>query len=171
MFSARKRKRLRNGLDTTVYKYYRHGRSRFTVTHLQPVAQSSSSRMQPQLKDLNKFFSEFLENQNNNDTNEKIEKRAVAAKAKPCSKCTTTIVESEYKSDTHISVLPVEMLLKIFSNLNDITLFDVSQVSEQWKQILDTQQEMWKKYTLKRWPLLQRKTETTNWLKVAFFGL
>lgn len=118
--------------------------------------------MQPQLKNLNKYFSEFLKNQNNNVTNEKIEKRAVAAKVKP----STTIVESEYKSDTHISVLPVEMLLKIFSYLNDTTLFEASQVSEQWKQILDTQQEMWKKYTEKRWPLLQRNTESTNWLKV-----
>lgn len=121
----------------------------------------------PRLKDLNKFFSEFFETDNNNQMHTKSDGYSTVVEA--CSSKDTAAGESSttiVKSDTHISVLPVEMLLKIFSYLTDYTLIEVTRVSEQWKQILDTQQDMWRKYTTKRWPLLQRKTETTSWLKV-----
>lgn len=78
----------------------------------------------------------------------------------------TTSSNSEYQSNTHISKLPAEILLKIFSYLKEKTLVNVIQVSKHWRQVSDIQQEKWKKLTMKRWPLLQRTTEPSSWLKV-----
>lgn len=70
-------------------------------------------------------------------------------------------------SNTHISVLPVEMLQKIFSFLkDDITLLEASNVNKQWRGILSTEDDLWKKFTNKRWPLFRNKTKSTNWYKV-----
>lgn len=139
-----------------------------------PSLSSPSLRVQlhPQLRDLDTVFSEFVQH-NNNDVHNKHENKADDANAGACSSSMDTIdklkmVNVESKSDTDISVLPVEMFLKIFSYLDESMLFQASKVSVQWQQILDSQQEMWKKFTKKRWPLLERKTETTNWLKVCY---
>lgn len=96
-----------------------------------------------------------------------IPKSEVNSKIKPEA---NTKVIPEVKSDTHISVLPVEMLSKVFSYLNTDALLKVSKVSQHWQRILDARQEFWKNLTTKRWPLLQRKTETKSWLKVRYFN-
>lgn len=70
-----------------------------------------------------------------------------------------------------VCVLPVEVLLTIFSHLDDISLCSVSQVCKQWKKIVEvhTPQNMWKRYTRERWPLFQQISTIPNWLHVSFF--
>lgn len=72
-----------------------------------------------------------------------------------------------------IDSLPVEVLLTIFSHLDDISLWNVSEVCKQWKTILETHtsQNMWKRYTKERWPLLQQMTALPNWFNVSFNGI
>lgn len=67
-----------------------------------------------------------------------------------------------------ISALPVEVLLVIFSYLDDISLCHVGEVCKQWKNILEihTPQSLWQRYTRTRWPLYHQITNTTNWFKV-----
>lgn len=67
-----------------------------------------------------------------------------------------------------ISSLPVEVLLVIFSYLDDISLCHVGEVCKQWKKILEvhTPQSLWQRATRTRWPLYHQITNTTNWFKV-----
>lgn len=67
-----------------------------------------------------------------------------------------------------IAALPVEVLLVIFSYLDDISLCHVGEVCKQWKNILEvhTPQSLWQRYTKTRWPLYTQITHTTNWLKI-----
>lgn len=67
-----------------------------------------------------------------------------------------------------ISALPVEVLLVVFSYLDDISLGHVGEVCKQWKNILEihTPQSLWQRYTRTRWPLYHQITNTTNWFKV-----
>ncbi|XP_022655200.1 uncharacterized protein LOC111247922 [Varroa destructor] len=55
-----------------------------------------------------------------------------------------------------IESLPEEVLLAIFSYLDDISLWSVTQVCERWRDILERHlsETRWRKLTLKRWPLL-----------------
>lgn len=68
-----------------------------------------------------------------------------------------------------ISALPVEVLLVIFSYLDDISLCGVGEVCKQWKKILEihTPQSLWQRATRTRWPLYHQITNTTNWFKVC----
>ncbi|CAD7079893.1 unnamed protein product [Hermetia illucens] len=70
------------------------------------------------------------------------------------------------KSEMKITSLPVEVLISIFSYLDDISLWNVSEVCRQWKGILEmnTTQIMWRKYLKERWPLFQNLVEVPNWL-------
>uniref|UniRef100_A0A336MSK8 E2 ubiquitin-conjugating enzyme n=1 Tax=Culicoides sonorensis TaxID=179676 RepID=A0A336MSK8_CULSO len=65
-----------------------------------------------------------------------------------------------------VCALPVEVLLTIFSHLDDISLCSVGQTCKQWKKILEihTTQHMWKRYTRERWPLFQQISTIPNWL-------
>lgn len=74
------------------------------------------------------------------------------------------------RNEGRIDSLPVEVLLTIFSHLDDISLWNVSEVCKQWKNILETHtsQNMWKKYTKERWPLLQQMIALPNWFKVSY---
>jgi len=156
LFSARKRKRLSDAMDniSNVNKQLRYDASNRQM--VRPMAKPLT--YQPQLKDLSKIFHEFITD-NNNETN---------ANTEPQSSISNIPVASDhsYSSDTEISVLPVEILLKIFSSLDDIMLLEVSKVSQQWQQIVESKQELWKTYTKKRWPLFRRKTGNTNWYKI-----
>lgn len=73
------------------------------------------------------------------------------------------------KPGNTISALPVEVLLVIFSYLDDISLCHVGEVCKQWKTILEihTPQSLWQRYTRTRWPLYHQVTHTTNWFKVC----
>lgn len=75
---------------------------------------------------------------------------------------------SAAKPANTISALPVEVLLVIFSYLDDISLCHVGEVCKQWNNILEvhTPQSLWQRYTKTRWPLYTQITHTTNWLKV-----
>lgn len=74
-----------------------------------------------------------------------------------------------------VCALPVEVLLTIFSHLDDISLCSVGQTCKQWKKILEvhTTQHMWKRYTRERWPLFQQISTIPNWLHVRseFFNV
>lgn len=67
-----------------------------------------------------------------------------------------------------ISELPVEVLLIIFSYLDDISLCNSSEVCKQWKNIVETHtpQSLWERYTKTRWPLYHQITKANNWFKV-----
>uniref|UniRef100_A0A1L8DT91 E2 ubiquitin-conjugating enzyme n=1 Tax=Nyssomyia neivai TaxID=330878 RepID=A0A1L8DT91_9DIPT len=69
------------------------------------------------------------------------------------------------RNASRIEVFPVEVLLQIFSYLDDISLWNASEVCEQWRRILqmNTSQTMWKKYTRERWPLFQQIATIPNW--------
>lgn len=78
---------------------------------------------------------------------------------------------STAKPGNTIAALPVEVLLVIFSYLDDISLCHVGEVCKQWKNILEvhTPQALWQRYTRTRWPLYHQITNTTNWFKVCIF--
>lgn len=67
--------------------------------------------------------------------------------------------------------LPVEILVIIFSSLDDMSLWKASRVCKQWHDIIaqNTSQQMWRKYFKERWPLFQSLVEVNDWLKL--YGL
>ncbi len=75
------------------------------------------------------------------------------------------------KNDPKIKQLPVEVLLKIFAYLDDLSLWNISLVCKQWKKILEihTSQTMWKRYTKERFPLYQQISTIPNWFHVGLF--
>lgn len=72
-------------------------------------------------------------------------------------------------SQEKIYSLPVEVLLAIFSYLDDLSLWNVSEVCKHWKNILEvyTSQKLWEKYTKERFPLFQQISNIPNWLHVS----
>lgn len=68
-----------------------------------------------------------------------------------------------------IFALPVEVLLSIFSYLDDLSLCNVGEVCKRWRKILEmyTPQTMWEKYTKQRWPLFQPVLGISNWFNVS----
>lgn len=79
-----------------------------------------------------------------------------------------TVSTSKGKLGDTISELPVEVLLVIFSYLDDISLCNSSEVCKQWKIIVETHtpQSLWERYTKTRWPLYNQITRANNWFKV-----
>lgn len=65
-----------------------------------------------------------------------------------------------------VQTLPVEILLKIFSYLDDISLWTCSEVCKKWKTILERNipQAFWKRHLKERFPLFQQITQVTNWM-------
>lgn len=66
------------------------------------------------------------------------------------------------------SLIPVEVMLKIFAYLDDMSLWMASEVCKQWKQIIakNTAQSMWKSYIKQRWPLFESLAELPDWYKL-----
>uniref|UniRef100_T1J244 E2 ubiquitin-conjugating enzyme n=1 Tax=Strigamia maritima TaxID=126957 RepID=T1J244_STRMM len=64
-----------------------------------------------------------------------------------------------------VDVLPPEVLLLVFSFLDDISLWNVSQVCKRWRQLLEAEsaQEQWQQFTLKRWPLFRPLYPVQSW--------
>lgn len=112
---------------------------------------SSSSRAPLMLKDLNDFFGVVGQNLNKKKKNNETRMNRVNAVG---------------NGNAHINDLPPEILGKIFADLDEKSLIAASKVSKRWEQTVAAQQSKWKKITMKRWPLLDRKTETTNWFEV-----
>ncbi|XP_055917614.1 uncharacterized protein LOC129949917 [Eupeodes corollae] len=71
-------------------------------------------------------------------------------------------------SEKKITSLPVEMMVSIFSYLDDMSMWKASEVCKQWRNILElnTSQLMWKKYLKERWPLFQSIADVPNWLQM-----
>lgn len=69
----------------------------------------------------------------------------------------------------NICDFPVEVLLSIFTHLDDISLAMVGEVCKQWRKILEvhTPQTMWEKYTKERWPLYHQITAVPSWFSVC----
>lgn len=67
-----------------------------------------------------------------------------------------------------VETLPVEILLKIFSYLDDISLWTSSEVCQKWKTILErnTPQIFWKRFTKERFPLFQQISAVGNWMQM-----
>lgn len=76
---------------------------------------------------------------------------------------------NESKEPVNICSLPVEVLLSIFSYLDDLSLCNVGEVCKQWRKILEvhTPQSMWHKYTKQRWPLFREIIKVPNWFSVS----
>lgn len=76
---------------------------------------------------------------------------------------------SNNQGDPKIKSLPVEVLLQIFSYLDDLSMWSVSEVCKQWRDILEenTHQAMWKKYTRERFPIFVGISHIPNWFHVS----
>ena len=61
--------------------------------------------------------------------------------------------------------LPNEVLMLIFSFLDDITLYAVGNVCRRWQQLLvsQTTSEQWQIYTRRRWPLYRPLCPVKDW--------
>lgn len=79
-------------------------------------------------------------------------------------------VQNPIISDVEIGALPVEVLIHIFSYLDDISLWVVSEVSKQWREIVEinSPDTLWKRGLRQRWPLFVNKVEVRNWFKVSW---
>ncbi|XP_036329618.1 uncharacterized protein LOC118741751 [Rhagoletis pomonella] len=68
----------------------------------------------------------------------------------------------------NILMLPVEIMVIIFSHLDDMSMWKASEVCKQWRSILEqnTSQLMWMRYLKERWPLFQCIVDVPNWLKL-----
>lgn len=73
------------------------------------------------------------------------------------------------KNDPRIEALATEVLLCIFSYLDDLSLASVSRVCRRWRNIVQTytNDDMWSQYTKKRWPLFQEVARVPSWLEVS----
>ncbi|XP_030382978.1 uncharacterized protein LOC115630516 [Scaptodrosophila lebanonensis] len=66
------------------------------------------------------------------------------------------------------NMIPVEVMLKIFAYLDDMSLWMASEVCKQWHDIIgkNTAPSMWKMYIKQRWPLFECLTEMPDWYKM-----
>ena len=64
--------------------------------------------------------------------------------------------------------LPNEVLMLIFSFLDDITLYAVGNVCRRWHQLLvsQTTSEQWQVYTRRRWPLYRQLCPVKDWFAI-----
>lgn len=78
------------------------------------------------------------------------------------------VVLNNGQAKNNITALPVEIMVIIFSYLDDMSMWKASEVCRQWRSILDqnTSQLMWKKYLKERWPLFQCLVDVPNWFKL-----
>ncbi|XP_016997763.2 uncharacterized protein morgue [Drosophila takahashii] len=70
-----------------------------------------------------------------------------------------------------VNLIPVEVMLKIFAYLDDMSLWMASEVCKQWHDIVgkNTAQSMWKAYIKQRWPLFESLADNPNWYRL--YGL
>ncbi|XP_052854001.1 uncharacterized protein LOC128263211 [Drosophila gunungcola] len=67
-----------------------------------------------------------------------------------------------------VNMIPVEVMLKIFAYLDDMSLWMASEVCKQWHDIVgkNTAQSMWKAYIKQRWPLFESLADNPNWYRL-----
>lgn len=68
----------------------------------------------------------------------------------------------------NIVALPVEIMIIIFSYLDDMSMWKASEVCKQWHNIIaqNTSQQMWRKYFIERWPLFQILVDVRDWMEL-----
>lgn len=68
----------------------------------------------------------------------------------------------------NILSFPVEIMVIIFSYLDDMSMWKASEVCKQWHDIIaqNTSQQMWRKYFKERWPLFQNLVEVQDWMQL-----
>ena len=71
-------------------------------------------------------------------------------------------------SNEMVQALPNEVLMLIFSFLDDISLYAVGKVCRRWHQLLvsQTTNEQWQTYTRRRWPLYRPLCPVTDWFAI-----
>ncbi|KAH8298351.1 hypothetical protein KR018_007335 [Drosophila ironensis] len=67
-----------------------------------------------------------------------------------------------------VSMIPVEVMLKIFAYLDDMSLWMASEVCKQWHDIVakNTAQSMWKTCIKQRWPLFESLADNPDWYRL-----
>nr|XP_017094967.2 uncharacterized protein LOC108124001 [Drosophila bipectinata] len=67
-----------------------------------------------------------------------------------------------------VTKFPVEVMLKIFAYLDDMSLWMASEVCKQWHDIVakSTAQSMWKTYIKQRWPLFESLANNPDWYRL-----
>jgi hypothetical protein len=67
-----------------------------------------------------------------------------------------------------VQALPNEVLMLVFSFLDDISLYSVGNVCRRWHQLLisQTTSAQWQTYTRRRWPLYRPLCPATDWFTV-----
>lgn len=80
----------------------------------------------------------------------------------------TTPREADDVTPELIAFLPPEVLLAVFSYLDDMSLWCVGNVCKHWRRLLQTHvpADLWRTYTLQRWPLYKPLCEINDWFKV-----
>uniref|UniRef100_A0A1B6LGA5 E2 ubiquitin-conjugating enzyme n=2 Tax=Graphocephala atropunctata TaxID=36148 RepID=A0A1B6LGA5_9HEMI len=80
----------------------------------------------------------------------------------------TTPREPDNCSPHIVECLPPEVLLAVFSYLDDISLWCVGHVCKRWRQVLQSYKtaESWHTYTLRRWPLYKPIYNIQDWFTV-----
>ena len=75
---------------------------------------------------------------------------------------------SENAPSEMFQALPNEVLMLIFSFLDDITLYAVGNVCRRWHQLLvsQTTSEQWQIYTRRRWPLYRPLCPVKDWFSI-----
>lgn len=73
------------------------------------------------------------------------------------------------RNDPILFGLCTEVLLNIFSYLDEFSLASVSRVCGRWRNIVQmyTNDQMWCQYTKKRFPLFQEIARIPNWMEVS----
>jgi len=77
----------------------------------------------------------------------------------------TTIRDKDCVPEGLVELLPPEVLLIVFSYLDDISLWSVSQVCKRWRHLLEswTTEDQWRLYTQRRWPLFHPAFRVQSW--------
>lgn len=141
---------------------------------LQVTKHLSATILQQQLKSVREMLKKIKEDERKQQTSKDVKDAEAADSSSNVVVGSDDSHSFQYKSDTNVSVLPLEILQKIFAHLDDITLLTVSKVSKRWNEILRSDQRPWASFTKKRWPLFRvsytfmpdGSTKRINWYKV-----
>lgn len=80
----------------------------------------------------------------------------------------TSLKDKDIVKEGVLDSLPNEILLKIFRNLDDLTLWAVSKVCKRWLELIQNEvnDSTWKEFVFKRWYLFKPSVKITNWKQI-----
>ncbi|XP_046637772.1 uncharacterized protein LOC124316077 [Daphnia pulicaria] len=69
---------------------------------------------------------------------------------------------------TAVQALPPELLIQVFSHLDDISLWSASKVCKRWQQLVEecVTNDQWNQFTFRRWPLFRPNYTVAEWAGV-----